>query len=314
MTPPQDLRCRRATPEDLPALLALLPETFQNPLHYPTSRDAWERDLREQIAEGALHVAVDAEGRIVGTGALEVRAHLRRLATAPDARGTGVGAAMMRHLEEEAARAGARTLTLSSDEEQPPLTRFYERAGFRSVGVLHLHEGERYHQFRKRLATALPEDVRRATLEDAAALSAFFQRAYQENEKLGLQYWAPAVQEEVVRHLILASEVYVREREGRIVAAVALTPLAEVRRLSVDPAERGLGHARALMAFALARARALGAAEARLEIDAGHPFLARFYEDLGFVELGTMAYDPGTEDEFRSRWFARPLRGDGSGP
>ncbi|HWG92216.1 MAG TPA: GNAT family N-acetyltransferase [Candidatus Thermoplasmatota archaeon] len=301
-----EVRFRRAGPNDLPRLQALLKEAFPMPA-WPTDAPAWtEAHLRDLLANARVYVGEDEAGALVATGSLDQRTHLRHLAVAEPLRKQGLGSAFLGYLESEAASAGARMMTLTAEAEGA-LPRFYERAGFRNVGGLDIPGGKRYFQFRKALTPKLPEGVRRAREEDAEALSAFFARTYQENEKLGLQYYASAVAPEVVRHLLATSEVYVREEGGRILAAVALTPLVEVRRLSVDPAARGDGHAADLLAFALERGRAMGAAEARLEIDAGHPWLGGFYERRGFVELGTLTYDPGTPDEFRSRWFARPL-------
>ena len=59
-------------------------------------------------------------------------AKVQRVAVLPDARGTGAGAAIMRYLMDDLARAeGIGRFTLGSQEAAVP---FYERLGYRAVG------------------------------------------------------------------------------------------------------------------------------------------------------------------------------------
>jgi amino-acid N-acetyltransferase len=87
---------RRAEPQDLPAVLALLAEA-----KLPV----------EGVADHFHSFVVDEDGgRIVASAGLEVHgdvALLRSLAVAPDLRGTGLGAALLRRtLHEARGRAG----------------------------------------------------------------------------------------------------------------------------------------------------------------------------------------------------------------
>ena len=60
-------------------------------------------------------------------------AQIGRMAVVDDARGKGVGAAMLRFLEAEARRRGAKRLTLNA---QVSARRFYEKAGYRAAGAV----------------------------------------------------------------------------------------------------------------------------------------------------------------------------------
>ncbi len=87
---------------------------------------------------GAFYVATDAGGRIVGTAALErtgpTSGEVRKMFLLPEARGNGIGRALL-----EAVLAAARArrldrLTLSTRFRYTRAIRMYERAGFRRVG------------------------------------------------------------------------------------------------------------------------------------------------------------------------------------
>nr|WP_315393331.1 GNAT family N-acetyltransferase [uncultured Duganella sp.] len=79
-----------------------------------------------------LHaVAYDAAGAPIGTGRLLPDGHIGRMAVRKDARGTGVGGALLRALMEQAKARGQRQVLLSSQTHAAP---FYERHGFTSEG------------------------------------------------------------------------------------------------------------------------------------------------------------------------------------
>jgi predicted GNAT family N-acyltransferase len=81
---------------------------------------------------GAWHVlALGANRDPVGTGRLEATGKIGRIAVLPDFRGTGIGAAMVRHLVNHATEIGFTRVYLHA---QAAATGFYERLGFRAVG------------------------------------------------------------------------------------------------------------------------------------------------------------------------------------
>lgn len=84
-------------------------------------------------------------------------------------------------------------------------------------------------------------------------------------------------------HVLFAVE------EGKAAGCVALIPMAdgglEVSKMAVDPASQGRGHARALMAACIERARSLGAP--RLYLESGSPLTPALslYRSMGFRDL-----------------------------
>lgn len=82
-------------------------------------------------------VARDADGTAVGCGGLRRltpdTAEIKRMYVTPSARGTGVAVAVLRALEDEARKAGVRTLLLETGTAQPDAIRFYEREGYHRI-------------------------------------------------------------------------------------------------------------------------------------------------------------------------------------
>jgi GNAT superfamily N-acetyltransferase len=134
---------RRATIEDLPALVALLAD---DPLG--ATREDPDGDLApyrrafELVDADPAHVlvaAVDA-GAVVGTLQLTVlpglarggalRAQLEAVRVAAGHRSSGLGAAMVGWAIDEARRRGCRLVQLTTDRSRTDAHRFYERLGF----------------------------------------------------------------------------------------------------------------------------------------------------------------------------------------
>jgi putative acetyltransferase len=95
---------------------------------------------------GAFYVATDAGGGIVGTAALErtgpTSGEVRKMFLLPEARGNGIGRAL---LDTVLAAARARRLervTLSTRFRYGRAIRLYERAGFRLVGSARQARGD----------------------------------------------------------------------------------------------------------------------------------------------------------------------------
>jgi ribosomal protein S18 acetylase RimI-like enzyme len=94
------------------------------------------------VAVSGAEQADGAGGRIVGTVMLQPwpdggkvvtrpgEAEIRALAVSPDARGAGVGLALIAAVTDRAMREGVRHLVLSTQPEMKPAHRLYERAGF----------------------------------------------------------------------------------------------------------------------------------------------------------------------------------------
>jgi len=77
------------------------------------------------------------DGRPVASGALrrrdDVTGEIKRMYVAPDERRHGVGAAMLRWLENAADRIGYRRLVLETGDEQPEALAMYRSAGYEPV-------------------------------------------------------------------------------------------------------------------------------------------------------------------------------------
>lgn len=86
------------------------------------------------LDDSAVHVLCWLEGEVVATGRLVIpepgRGVLARIAVLPDFRGKGLGALVVKKLEEEAVERGLRQLTLHPHDYLEP---FYQRLGYKTV-------------------------------------------------------------------------------------------------------------------------------------------------------------------------------------
>ena len=86
-------------------------------------------------SSGAVHALALLDGVPVGAGRFVFLgpgvARIGRMAVIDDARGRGVGKALLRFLEAEARKRGANRFTLNA---QVSARRFYEKAGYRATG------------------------------------------------------------------------------------------------------------------------------------------------------------------------------------
>jgi len=122
-----------ATPELLESMRRLVPQLSSSAAPLVT----------ETLAEivdtpSVIHlVAHDRDRRLVGTLSLVVfraptglRAWIEDVVDDEDARGTGTGAALVRHAIERARRVGAETVDLTSRPSREAANRLYQREGF----------------------------------------------------------------------------------------------------------------------------------------------------------------------------------------
>ncbi|WP_329133566.1 GNAT family N-acetyltransferase [Streptomyces sp. NBC_00670] len=146
-------RIRRATPADEDALGRLDRATWST-LHavQPRPQPPYEPFYTERfgprdhlVAESGEHTDGRMDGHIIGylrigfPTSLAANAHVRQIlgfVVAEEARGTGVGRALLRAAAEEARRQGARRLTLRVLGHNTPARRLYESEGFVVEGVL----------------------------------------------------------------------------------------------------------------------------------------------------------------------------------
>jgi predicted GNAT family N-acyltransferase len=96
---------------------------------------------RDGLDPEASHIVAVDGGRIVGTCRLvfdDDLAQLGRMAVDPDARGRGIGAAILEAAERESRSAGAQRIRLDA---QTAARSLYERGGFEARGDEFLDEG-----------------------------------------------------------------------------------------------------------------------------------------------------------------------------
>ena len=142
-TADRGVRIRTATAADLDAVMALEQAAF------PAS--AWERaTMAAEIASewGRYLIAVDGDGRALGYAGLRavgVEGDVQTIAVAEDARGRGIGRALLAELLDEAGRRGVRELFLEVRADNQVARGLYASVGFEEIGVR-----PRYYQ---------PEDV-----------------------------------------------------------------------------------------------------------------------------------------------------------
>jgi predicted GNAT family N-acyltransferase len=139
---------RIASPEDLPALLALRHEVFVIGQDVPPDLEV---DGLDPIC---THFVAREGATIVGTARLRVtedgHAKAERVAVSASHRGRGIGAAVMAALEAEAARLGHDEVVLNAQVGVIP---FYEGLGYAAEGPVFDDAGIDHRKMRKALRT-----------------------------------------------------------------------------------------------------------------------------------------------------------------
>jgi GNAT superfamily N-acetyltransferase len=141
------IRFRRATTEDLPAIVALLAD---DPLgrereNAGSGVDSCYRDAFAAIERDPNQLLAVAErgGRVIGVLQLSCipgltrrgmwRGQIEGVRVAASERGGGVGRAMLEWAIGECRERGCGLVQLTSDERRPDAHRFYEALGFRAT-------------------------------------------------------------------------------------------------------------------------------------------------------------------------------------
>lgn len=137
------MEIRRARPEEYPAVGELTAAAYVAGGHLPPGHRYVDqlRAAERRAAEAVLLVAVDGD-RLLGTVTYcphgspwrelgrEDEGEFRTLAVAPDAQGSGVGAALVRACVDRSRGEGDRGMVLCSLPDQASAHRIYARLGF----------------------------------------------------------------------------------------------------------------------------------------------------------------------------------------
>lgn len=147
MTDTDELRIRDARPEDRDAIRALTLQAYEQyaSLMEPEAWAGLSGAIRTGLeAEGAERIVAERAGRLLGCVALFPPAadaypgetgpaswpELRLLAVASEARGAGVGQALVEECARRARRMGASELGLHTSRSMAAAMRMYRRMGF----------------------------------------------------------------------------------------------------------------------------------------------------------------------------------------
>ena len=163
---------RRATPANVPAILALIRRvvplmhaggTFQWSADYPNEA-VFVRDIdRQQLWVAELHGAVagvaaltqdqDPEYAQADWDASEPALVTHRLAVDPATQGRGVALALMQQVERQAVAQGLQVLRVDTNSENAATQRLFPKLGYRFAGEITLafRPGLRFFCYEKRL-------------------------------------------------------------------------------------------------------------------------------------------------------------------
>jgi GNAT superfamily N-acetyltransferase len=151
------LKIRRARREDRDAARRITLSAFQQyaDLMPPSRWEGYRENILATLADPrpAQHIVAEKEGVILGSVLLYPPGtafstpeegpltcpEVRLLAVAPEARGRGIGAALMREVIREARRMGTGCLNLHTTDMMQVAMRMYERRGFVRVPKLDFH-------------------------------------------------------------------------------------------------------------------------------------------------------------------------------
>ncbi len=131
------LQIRLATPDDLPSLARLIHDSFvEYRSSYTTEGFAattpTSDQLLQRLNEGPIWVATKDDALLGTVSVVDRVGHLyiRGMAVLPQARGLGLGALLLKTIEDFARAEGHKRLTLSTTPFLSQAIRLYERYGF----------------------------------------------------------------------------------------------------------------------------------------------------------------------------------------
>jgi GNAT superfamily N-acetyltransferase len=226
------------------------------------------------------------------------------MAVAPAERGRGVGAAVLRRLEQRAVERGLSAVELHAQVHALP---FYARAGYSAFGEVYLEAGIEHRSMRK----ALPV-VREARDDDAEALIALIGGCWAEYPGVELHVDAeePWLRAPASAYRGWDGRLWVVETAGDLVACCGTKPLGdgvvELKSMYVAARARRQGLARLLERLVQQEAARRGAHRIELWSDTRFTDAHATYASLGYVQLDGRRY----LDDLSDSWefpFAKDL-------
>ena len=279
-------------------------------IHASPERVAYERDSAGRAAAGALLVATDAAGTIVGTASLlrhgesmtrlarPAEAELRLVATDPLAQGIGIGDALVAASIDEARSWGVLSLVLDTGSLNTRAQRLYLRWGFQRrrdrevlddgpvVSLVYSFDLARTDGVLVRLVRAA-EIERVADLTELAYTSDYdlpdgYRRSLREVAARARDHEVWVAEDLVTGHLV---GTVATPRPGAWISELGLPGELDFRLLAVDPAARGRGIGELLTRHVLELARERGLE--RVVMNSGPEMIGahRLYDRMGFDRL-----------------------------
>jgi DNA-binding MarR family transcriptional regulator/GNAT superfamily N-acetyltransferase len=99
--------------------------------------DAWQQDADSMSAPGGFFVVATSDGEPVACGGVQRlpdgAAEIKRMWVHPGWRGAGLGARLLRHLEDVARQRGHEVVRLDTNDTLLEAIAMYERAGYRAI-------------------------------------------------------------------------------------------------------------------------------------------------------------------------------------
>jgi GNAT superfamily N-acetyltransferase len=137
----ESITIRAAAPSDAPILSELLAQ-----LGYPATVTEIPARLSAvaSFPSAAAFVATNGYGEVVGLATTHISpsihdngpvAWLTTLVVLEDARGAGIGSALVKHVEQWATRNGAKRLSVTSGKQRKATHEFYERRDYENTGL-----------------------------------------------------------------------------------------------------------------------------------------------------------------------------------
>jgi putative acetyltransferase len=212
---------------DQPEVLALIHalDEYQKPLYPAESHHG--SDLATLLNPNVLFAVARADdGKAIGCGAIVRNAgygELKRMYTAPSARGRGVGRALLSVLERSAARHGIAVFRLETGYLQPEAIGLYTRCGYQRRGPFGDYRDDPNSVFMQKPGVPAAYTLRHASLVDAAEIGRLIETSAREVG--GKDYDAAVIEGALTgafgvdTQLLRDQTYFVVEHDGLIVAA-----------------------------------------------------------------------------------------------